>query len=99
MALSKPITKYKRNMTSPPRNWLLDPAPVTSVRSKGASTLVAPDQPAGGESGLGMNGAMRFVYRPKAPSKSSQPMLTISIWTWQHLMSSNDQSPPNRVVP
>jgi hypothetical protein len=31
-------------MTSPPMNWLLDPAPATRVRSNGESTLVAPDQ-------------------------------------------------------
>ena len=31
-ALSKPITKYKTATTSPPMNWLLDPAPATRVR-------------------------------------------------------------------
>jgi hypothetical protein len=46
-------------------NWVLDPAPVISVRSKGESTLVAPTQSAAGESGLGMAGALRFVHRPE----------------------------------
>jgi hypothetical protein len=64
IALSRPMTRYKRSMTSAPMNWLLDPAPVTGVRSNGASTFVAPNQSAAGESGLGLNGAMRFVYRP-----------------------------------
>jgi len=35
--------------------------------------------------------------RPEGGARSR--MLTISIWTWQHLRSSAYQSSPNQVVP
>jgi hypothetical protein len=45
IALSNPMTKYNKATTSPPVNWLLDPAPAIRFRSNAESILVAPTQP------------------------------------------------------
>src|ERR1700738_2707729 len=45
IALSKPMTKYNKATTSPPMNWLLDPAPAIRFRSNAESILVPATQP------------------------------------------------------
>src|SRR5262245_35708700 len=42
IALSKPITAYNEATTSPPMNWLVDPAPAIRFCSNADSILFAP---------------------------------------------------------
>src|SRR5262249_30614167 len=55
IAPSKPITAYNTAITSPPTNWLLDPAPIIRLCSSAESNFCSNSMPSG--------------YRAGAPSK------------------------------